>query len=66
MEPERDRNLRALSLLDEPVRRRLFDWVLAQNRPLGPFNKLFDSARASLMAPIYFFNSDSAEGVVWK
>ena len=27
MESERDRNLKALSLLEEPVRRRLFDWV---------------------------------------
>ena len=35
MESERDRNLRALRLLDEPVRRRLFDWVLDQNRPVG-------------------------------
>src|SRR5262245_25369137 len=35
MESDRDRNLRALALLDEPVRRRLFDWVLAQNRPVG-------------------------------
>jgi predicted ArsR family transcriptional regulator len=35
IESERDRNLRALSLLDEPVRRRLFDWVLDQNRPVG-------------------------------
>ncbi|HEX6473993.1 MAG TPA: helix-turn-helix domain-containing protein [Candidatus Limnocylindria bacterium] len=35
MESERDRNVRALALLDEPVRRRLFDWVLAQNRPVG-------------------------------
>ncbi len=35
MESERDRNLKALSLLDEPVRRRLFDWVLDQNRPVG-------------------------------
>jgi predicted ArsR family transcriptional regulator len=35
IESERDRNLRAVSLLDEPVRRRLFDWVLAQARPVG-------------------------------
>ena len=34
-ESERDRNLRAVSLLDEPVRRRLFDWVMDQNRPVG-------------------------------
>ena len=34
-EAERDRNVRAVSLLDEPVRRRLFDWVLDQNRPVG-------------------------------
>jgi predicted ArsR family transcriptional regulator len=34
-ESERDRNLRTLSLLDEPIRRRLFDWVLDQNRPVG-------------------------------
>jgi predicted ArsR family transcriptional regulator len=34
-ESERDRNLRALRLLDEPARRRLFDWVLEQNRPVG-------------------------------
>jgi predicted ArsR family transcriptional regulator len=35
IESERDRNLRAVSLLDEPVRRRLFDWVLDQGRPVG-------------------------------
>ena len=35
MESERDRKLKALSLLDEPVRRRLFDWVLEQNRAVG-------------------------------
>lgn len=35
MESERDRNVRAVSLLDEPVRRRLFDWVVEQNRPVG-------------------------------
>jgi predicted ArsR family transcriptional regulator len=35
IESERDRNLKALSLLDEPVRRRLFDWVLDQARPVG-------------------------------
>ena len=35
METERDRNVRAVSLLDEPVRRRLFDWVLDQDRPVG-------------------------------
>jgi predicted ArsR family transcriptional regulator len=35
MESERERNVRAVSLLDEPVRRHLFDWVLAQNRPVG-------------------------------
>jgi predicted ArsR family transcriptional regulator len=34
-ESERERNLKAVSLLDEPVRRRLFDWVLAQGRPVG-------------------------------
>ena len=35
MDSERDRKLKALSLLDEPVRRRLFDWVLEQNRAVG-------------------------------
>jgi len=28
-------DLRALSLLDEPARRRLYDWVVAQARPVG-------------------------------
>jgi predicted ArsR family transcriptional regulator len=35
IESERDRNLSALSLLDEPVRRRLFDWVNDQARSVG-------------------------------
>lgn len=35
MESERDRDLRAVSLLDEPVRRRLFHWVIDQNRAVG-------------------------------
>jgi len=34
-ESERDSDLKAVSLLDEPVRRRLFDWVLEQNRAVG-------------------------------
>jgi predicted ArsR family transcriptional regulator len=34
-ESARDRDLQAVSLLDEPVRRRLFDWVLDQARPVG-------------------------------
>lgn len=33
-EPRGD-DLRALSLLDEPARRRLYDWVVAQARPVG-------------------------------
>jgi predicted ArsR family transcriptional regulator len=33
--PERSSDLGALSLLDEPVRRRLYDWVVAQARPVG-------------------------------
>ena len=28
-------DIRALSLLDEPARRRLYDWVVAQSRPVG-------------------------------
>jgi predicted ArsR family transcriptional regulator len=28
-------DLQAVSLLDEPVRRRLYDWVVAQRRPVG-------------------------------
>jgi len=32
---ERRDDLRALSLLDEPARRRLYDWVVAQARPVG-------------------------------
>ncbi|HEX2222209.1 MAG TPA: helix-turn-helix domain-containing protein [Candidatus Limnocylindria bacterium] len=31
----RDRDLAAVGLLDEPVRRRLYDWVVAQARPVG-------------------------------
>jgi len=31
----RDETLAAVSLLDEPVRRRLYDWVVAQARPVG-------------------------------
>src|SRR5687768_5651826 len=31
----RDNDLGALSLLDEPARRRLYDWVAAQARPVG-------------------------------
>jgi predicted ArsR family transcriptional regulator len=33
--PRRDENLGVLSLLDEPVRRRLYDWVVSQGRPVG-------------------------------
>jgi glycosyltransferase involved in cell wall biosynthesis len=32
----------------------------------GPFVKLWDSARASLLAPIYFFSVRNLGGVVWK
>ena len=35
MNEERGRDLVALGLLDEPVRRRLYDWVVAQPRPVG-------------------------------
>lgn len=31
----RDDDLAALSLLDEPIRRDLYDWVVAQGRPVG-------------------------------
>lgn len=31
----RDQDLAAVGLLDEPVRRRLYDWVVAQDRPVG-------------------------------
>jgi predicted ArsR family transcriptional regulator len=31
----RDADLSAIGLLDEPVRRRLYDWVAAQARPVG-------------------------------
>lgn len=31
----RDLNLAAIGLLDEPVRRRLYDWVVRQARPVG-------------------------------
>ncbi len=31
----RDHDLEAIGLLDEPVRRRLFDWVVDQDRPVG-------------------------------
>lgn len=33
--PTRHDDLRVVSLLDEPVRRRLYDWVVAQPRPVG-------------------------------
>lgn len=32
---KRDNDVRAVSLLDEPARRRLYDWVVAQARPVG-------------------------------
>jgi predicted ArsR family transcriptional regulator len=31
----RDQDLAAVGLLDEPVRRRLYDWVVGQGRPVG-------------------------------
>lgn len=34
-EPRRDGDLGAVSLLDEPVRRRLYDWVVGEARPVG-------------------------------
>jgi len=33
--PRGDEDLGAVSLLDEPVRRRLYDWVVGQARPVG-------------------------------
>lgn len=33
--PRRDEDLGVVSLLDEPVRRRLYDWVVGQDRPVG-------------------------------
>lgn len=33
--PDRDNDLRAIGLLDEPMRRNLYDWVVAQARPVG-------------------------------
>ncbi|HEX2193851.1 MAG TPA: helix-turn-helix domain-containing protein [Candidatus Limnocylindria bacterium] len=35
MPTQREQNLDALSLLDEPTRRRLYDWVVGQGRPVG-------------------------------
>ncbi len=35
MPPSRDQDLDALALLDEPVRRALYDWVVDQDRPVG-------------------------------
>jgi predicted ArsR family transcriptional regulator len=35
MKRARDESLAALGLLDEPVRRALYDWVVAQARPVG-------------------------------
>jgi predicted ArsR family transcriptional regulator len=32
---QRDQDLRAIGLLDEPMRRDLYDWVVAQARPVG-------------------------------
>jgi predicted ArsR family transcriptional regulator len=34
-QPMRDEDLAAISLLDEPVRRALYDWVVAQGRDVG-------------------------------
>jgi predicted ArsR family transcriptional regulator len=34
-QPNRDATLAAIGLLDEPVRRELYDWVVAQARPAG-------------------------------
>src|SRR5688572_18895947 len=33
--PRRADDVQAVSLLDEPARRRLYDWVVAQGRPVG-------------------------------
>lgn len=35
MTTTRDQDLEALALLDEPVRRNLYDWVITQGRPVG-------------------------------
>ncbi|MGH2379656.1 MAG: helix-turn-helix transcriptional regulator [Candidatus Limnocylindria bacterium] len=35
MKSARDQDLAALGMLDEPVRRDLYDWVVAQARPVG-------------------------------
>lgn len=35
MNATRDDDLASIGLLDEPVRRRLYDWVVAQGRPVG-------------------------------
>ncbi len=35
MKETRDQDLAALGLLDEPIRRDLYDWVVAQGRPVG-------------------------------
>ena len=35
MKEARDQNLAAVGLLDEPTRRALYDWVVAQGRPVG-------------------------------
>ena len=48
-------DLGALSLLDEPVRRRLYDWVVAQSRPVGRE----EAARAVKIArPLAAFHLD--------
>lgn len=35
MDAVRDDDLRVISLLDDPVRRRLYDWIVGQARPVG-------------------------------
>ncbi|HET7676762.1 MAG TPA: helix-turn-helix domain-containing protein [Candidatus Limnocylindrales bacterium] len=55
----RDEDLGALSLLDEPVRRRLYDWVVGQARPVGRE----EAARAlRITRPLAAFHLDKLAG----
>ena len=63
MESERDRNLKALSLLEEPVRRRLFDWVRDQGRPVG---RQEASRALRISRPLATFHLDKlADAACW-
>ena len=58
-QPTRDDTLAAIGLLDEPVRRALYDWVVAQARPVGRE----EAARAlRITRPLATFHLDRLAG----